>query len=313
MRRNRSCETIEHPTPRARTGGSPARLRTAASWSRTAARRLRAFAPWISTAALVGLGASGCGKSGSTAPPAAPASLTLNQALHAALPATITVPENLDTTASVLVTLHFPEGLKGAGAAFESGGQLVEAGAVWIRTTKLVGGGLDSVQFARTVTSSGGHTLIIYSTLATAPPSVVNIPFDGITFHVFRVTGSTSIPAFVDSVRSVDDLNLTAPAEADSVTRSAGLTVSWSDAGSDPTVMVGATVIAGSDSTLRAASDAASDPTGTLLVPAARLMALPAGAARVAVARYRLVYQPEGSLSIGFVCESVEVRNVTLK
>jgi hypothetical protein len=252
--------------------------------------------------------ASGCGKSSPTGPNGVIPTLSLRQALNAALPAIVPVPANLDTTASVLVTLHVPGGLKGAGAAFLNNGSLVSAGNVWIRT--FTGGALDSVQLAQTVAGAG--TLIIYSTLTGAPPPVVNIPFDGNAYHVFRVSGSTAIPAFVDSAKSVDDLNLASPLADTTITRSTGLTVSWSDGGSDPTVKVAVTVIANSDSTLKASAALALDSDGSAQVSAAALGHLPPGGARLSVARYRLVYKVAGGRNTGFGCETVEVKNLTL-
>ena len=262
----------------------------------------------IGTGLLALLIASGCGKSSSPTGPITPRTLSLRQALNAALPATVPVPANLDTTASVLVTLHLPGGFKGAGAAFLNNGSLVSAGNVWIRTFNA--GALDSVQLAQTV--AGGGTLIIYSTLTGAPPPTVNIAFDGIAYHAFRVGGAGAIAAFVDSAQSVDDINLASPAVDTTITRSSGLTVAWSDGGSDPTVKVAVTVVANSDTTLRASAALAVDSDGTAQVSAAALGALPPGGAKLSVARYRLVYKMAGGRNTGFACETIEVRNLTL-
>lgn len=249
----------------------------------------------------------GCGGS-STAPPAAPSSETLTQALKTVLPATVTVPSNVDTTASLLFTLHIVPA-KAAGAAFETGGQLVDAGNAWIRTVSVAT--LDSVQLTETIAATGGRMITVYGALLGAPGSH-DLPFDGSKFHVFHVAGSAAISAFIDSVKSVDDLDITAPSEGAAIPKSGGLTVTWSDGGADTAVKVAATVIAGTDSTLRAAADVVSDPAGTLQIPAGRLNLLPNGPARLAIARYRLTYSVEGTHAVGMVCETVEVRNVTL-
>jgi hypothetical protein len=251
---------------------------------------------------------SGCGSS-STSPPATLPSETLNQALKAVLPATVTVPSNVDTTASLLFTLHIAPA-KAAGAVFETGGQLVDAGNVWIRTVSVAA--LDSVQLTETIAATGGHIITVYGALLGVPPTSHDIAFDGIKHHVFHVAGSTAISAFADSIQSVDDLTVTAPSEGMLISKAAGLGVTWSNAGADTAVKVVATVIAGSDSTLRAAADVVADPAGTLNIPAARMNRLPNGAARLAIARYRLTYSIEGARVIGMICETVEVRNLTL-
>ena len=265
---------------------------------------------------LVPLIVTGCSSGGGpTAPPAPAPTLTLRQALNASLPATVTVPANLDTTASLLVTLHMPDDLKAAGAVFLSGGRLVDAGSVWIHTFK-VSGEIDSVQLMQTSATVGGNALLLYSTLAGTPggppPPPVRIAFDGIANHVFRVVGSIVVTGFVDSVQSVDDLNVSAPAAAAAVPRSSPLTVSWSDPGSDASVKVSATVISDADTTNKSAFAVVDDPTGTAVIPAVLLGGLPAGSARLAVTRYRLVYKIAGGKSVGFACESIDVRAITL-
>jgi hypothetical protein len=275
------------------------------------------FAPVLPLAALV-LGAlaafsAGCGKSTSSVTPGTAASLTLRQALNTALPATVFVPANVDTTASLMVTLHLAGGLRGAGAAFMNGPQLWNVGNVWVRTTKLlVPAQLDSVLLAITNGTFGGNSLVLYSTIGGTSPADLRIPFDGAAYHVFHVSGAAPFSAFIDSVQSVADVNVESPADGDSVTRAGGLTVTWAGP-TDAGVFVTATVIASTDSTVRAAATAVADPAQTAQVPAGQLTHLPAGAARVAVARYRLVYKTDGTQSVGFVTESITVKSVILK
>jgi hypothetical protein len=202
-----------------------------------------------------------------------------------------------------------PGGLRGAGAAFISGGKLVDAGNAWIRA-KSGGGQLDSVQLAKSMNPSG--TLIVYSTISGMPPPDVNIPFDGNTYHVFSVSGSAAMIAFIDSVQSVDDLVVTGPSEGLHVPRNIPLTVTWSNGGADGAVKVTATVIANSDTTLKAAGAVVPDPNGSLQIPAAALGHLPPGGARLSIARYRLIYWIRGATTTGLLCESVEVRNISL-
>jgi hypothetical protein len=250
---------------------------------------------------------SGC--SSTSAPKTTVPSETLNQALHTVLPATVTVPSNVDTTASLLFTLHVSP-VKAAGAAFETGGQLVDAGNVWIRTVSVAT--LDSVQLTETIAATGGRMITVYGALLGVPATSHDLPFDGTKYHVFHVAGSTSISAFIDSIKSVHDIDVTAPAENAVIPRSGGLTVTWGDAGADTAVKVVATVIAGTDSTLRAAADVVADPAATLQIPSTRLNLLPNGAARLAIARFRLTYSIEGTHVIGMICETVEVRDITL-
>jgi len=262
---------------------------------------------WFAVLPLLVL-SSGCGSSGGNpTAPGTPTSFTLRQMMTAAVPATVTVPSDIDTTASLLFTLHVYGPLKGAGAAFISGGQLADAGNVWIRES---GGAF------KLLTKSAGvigvHSYVVYATLAGASPATINIPFDGTAYHVFQVDGSSAIPAFVDSVQSVDDLDVSAPVPGAMVTRASGLQVNWSDPGGDANVKVAATVIANADTTLKAAAAVVGDPAGTVTIPAIELNRLPAGGARLAVARYRMVYKVAGTHLTGFICETLEVRDLTL-
>ena len=250
---------------------------------------------------------AGCGKSDGPTTPITPPTLSLRQALNAALPATVYLPAELDTTASILVTLHL-NGFKGAGAAFVSGTHLVDGGNVWIRT--LDAGVVDSLQLSKTV--AGGGALIVYSTLLGAPPISANIAFDGVSYHVFHVSGAGTIGAFIDSVQSVDDIEVSSPADNATLPRSGGLTVNWSDAGADANVKVAVMVVAALDSTKRTAATVVPDPDGTAFIPAAQLSALPPGGAKLAVCRYRLVYKNAGGHNTGFACETVTVLNLTL-
>ena len=132
---------------------------------------------------------SGCGgKSGPTTPTGSVPTLTLRQTLEASVPSTVTVPSNLDTTASLLLTLHLGGPVKGAAAAFMNG-MLVDAGKVWIRAFQ-ISGALDSVELTETSGVISGHAIVVYGT----PVPTLNIPFDGDAYHVFRVAGSTAIP-----------------------------------------------------------------------------------------------------------------------
>ncbi len=266
----------------------------------------------VSSALALALG-TGCGKSGGPAAPyVPPPSLTLMQALNAALPATVPIPAGLDTTASLMATLHLPIGLKSADAAFIQSNRLVDAGIVWTRTLKPASGALDSVQLTKTASALGGSAFLIYTSSLGAAPTDLNVHFDGVMYHVFDVGGSATVPAFIDSVQSVKDLSLTAPNEADVVTRANGLNVTWSDGGTDASVWVVATVIANSDTTLRASAAAVADPAGTLNIPGYAFVRMPAGAARVAVARFRLAYHMIGAIKVGLLCESATVRSLTL-
>ncbi|HTM58065.1 MAG TPA: hypothetical protein VL123_06590 [Candidatus Udaeobacter sp.] len=271
-------------------------------------RSLQIFRATTAAALLISLiSVAGCGSSGGTTGPITPPTLSLRQALNAALPATVYLPVELDTTASILVTLHM-NGIKGAGAAFINGTSLVDGGNVWIRT--LNAGAVDSVQLAKTVAGSG--TLIIYSTLTGSPPPTVNIAFDGTSYHVFRVSGAGTIGGFVDSVKSVDDIDVSAPADNATLPRSGGLTVTWSDAGADANVKVAVKVVAANDSTKQTAATVVPDPDGTAVIPAAQLNTLPPGGAKLAVSRYRLAYKTDGGHNTGFACETITVLNLTL-
>src|SRR5262249_38752177 len=131
-------------------------------------------------------------------------------------------------------------------------------------------------------------------------------------YHVWDVKGSTTIATFIDSVQSVSNVTLTAPAPSALVSRASDLTVSWSNGGSAPDVYVGAAVISSADTTRHVAAAAVLSSAGSAIVPTASLSALAAGGATLAVARYRLVLKSEGGHPTSLLTEAVVRRAITL-
>ena len=129
---------------------------------------------------------------------------------------------------------------------------------------------------------------------------------------MWRVKGSASIPAFVDSAQSVTDVAVTAPLAGADVSRAADLTVSWSDGGSASDVYVGAVVISAADTTRHVAGNVVLSSAGSLTVPTANLSLLPAGNATLAISRFRLVYKMLGRHRTGFLVESVTRNSIIL-
>jgi hypothetical protein len=150
----------------------------------------------------------------------------------------------------------------------------------------------------------------VYTTFRQHPLGIALV-FDGTAFHRTTVTGSADFPAFVDSVRSVAPIHASAPASGANVSRAADLTVTWTPMGSDTTVYVACGVASrvGPQSAIAAL---ARDVDGAATVRASALAGLPAGAARVGLARYRLVYHPVGTRKVGLASESVEWTPLTL-
>jgi len=267
--------------------------------------------PRVAVAALALLALASCGKSSKSTAPVVPPSLTLGQAVRSFVPISFVTPANLDTTASLLVTTSL-DGNKSGIAAFVSGGRLVDAGQVSLRTLK---GGVsdpDSTILVKLAGTIQGSTYVAYASVPYAAEGI-KIPFDGVLSHVWNVRGSSAIPAFLDSVQSVKDVDVTAPAEDANVPRASDLTVSWSDAGSAADVFVGAVVIASSDTTKHVAGNAALSSAGSLIVPTARLALLPAGNATLAISRFRLIYKTLGGHPTGFLVEAVKRHSIVLQ
>lgn len=267
--------------------------------------------PRVVLAALGVLALASCGKSTMSTGPLEPSSLTLGAAIRLFVPPTFTIPANLDTTASLLITTRL-DGSKSGLAVFVAYQSLVDAGQVYLRTLKAGASDPDSTMLAK---QEGTFHSLAYVGYISSPYTTegIKIPFDGVLSHVWNVKGSGLIPAFIDSVKSVTDVTVTAPLDGANVMRSSDLTVSWSDPGSEADVYVGAVVIATSDTTKHVAGNIVLSSAGTLIVPTARLAALPAGNATLAVSRFRLTYKTLGGHPTGFLVEAVKRHPIVLQ
>lgn len=270
-----------------------------------------ALAPLALAFALHGCGGSSGG--GPTAPGSGPPVGTvadLSRMVSGAFVAGSVLPTNADTTASLLGTMNV-DGLRAAAALFISPTSgLQDAGTVTTRTGLVLPGSETALDKAQLTVS--GFVQTVYSTLASHPLGVV-LPFDGTSRHKFTVSGSSAVAAFSDSVTSVTLPVVTAPAPAASVSRAADLAVTWSDAGADTTVYCLAAVQSFADSTKFAIGALTLDTAGSCTIPTARLSLLPAGNARLSLARFRLVHHSiAGGRKVDLVSEAATTRSLTL-
>jgi hypothetical protein len=270
--------------------------------------------PRVAIPAIALLALASCGKSSKSTQPVVLPSLTLGEAVRLFVPPSFTTPASLDTTASLLVTASL-DGTKSGLAVFVKNQSLVDAGQVYLRTQKAGASDPDSILLTKLAGTLQGHTYVGY---ISAPYTAegIKIPFDGVLSHVWNVKGSSAIPAFIDSVKSVTDVTVTAPTDGANVMRSSDLTVNWSDPGGESDVYVGAVVIASSDTTKHVAGNVVLSSAGTLTVPAARLALLPAGNATLAVSRFRLIYKitlPAPAVPIGYLVEAVKRHPIVLQ
>lgn len=218
--------------------------------------------------------------------------------IRRSLPEDFVYPTNLDTTASLLVTSDV-DGVGAAFGVFRSGFALVRAGTLTLN-------GAAVAQFAVPVNTVPQY---FYSTYFT-PPFDLPLTFDGQALHRFICQGYASIPAFQDTVRSVDLMELSAPVQNQRISKDEDFTLAWSDAGSDTTVYVAAAVYSLVDTTLHVALALGRDAPGTLVIPAARLQTAPIGGATLAIARFRLRYFTTGGVKIGMMSEATKTLTV---
>ncbi|MFN8587609.1 MAG: hypothetical protein U0704_07370 [Candidatus Eisenbacteria bacterium] len=225
-------------------------------------------------------------------------------------PAGAVTASNVPGNVSLLATFEV-SGLRSAFGLFTDGLFFVDAGTVQVRAHAPIGGASVQKTLDKLSMLVGASPWYLYTSLPSNPLGV-NLAFDGTEHHVFSVSGSGSVAAFTDSVRSVAHPAVTAPANGAAVSRAADLAVSWSDAGSDTTVYVRALLASQVDSSKVAFSELVRDVAGTTTVPASWLAVLPAGSARLSVARWRVAYHGTGTSRTALVCETVELRTLTL-
>ncbi len=257
---------------------------------------------------------AGCGAGSSTAPGGVPLG-TFNELLamidRAVIPGAI-LPPNADSTAAFLGALNV-EGLRAGFGLFPTYisptvVQFSDAGAVSIRT--VASGGETTLDRQQLIVS--GFTMNVYSTLPSHPAGFV-LAFDGTTQHRFTVSGASSVTAFVDSVRSVSLPVVVTPAAGATVPRASNLDITWTPMGSDTAVYVAGLLVSEIDTTLSAAVTLARDVDGSSRIDSARLATLPIGAARLSLARYRIVRRDAGARRINLISQAVTLRTVELQ
>jgi hypothetical protein len=219
-------------------------------------------------------------------------------------------PTNAISNVSLLTTIEVA-GIRSAFALFEDGLHALDAGTVTVRAHAPVGAASVFKTLDRLQLSVSGTIEYLYTSLVSNPLGL-NLTFDGVEHHVFTASGSTSVPAFTDSVRSVATLFVGNPVGGSTHARSSDLEITWVNGSADTTVYVVAAVVSQVDSSKVAMADMVRDAGEYTTVPASRLALLPAGAARVSVARWRVVYHSEGARLVGLASESLVLRNITL-
>ena len=278
-----------------------ARLRPLAAVGLAAALALAATAPL-----------AGCGKSSSPSAPSPPDG-TLADVIalirSATLPGSVP-PPNVDGSASLIASSEL-DGVHAASALFVSGVSLLPAGDVHVRVNLVPGPGVADLLLDQITTHYQGQLEYAYTSLKSHPLGI-ELPFDGASWHEFKVAGSGQVPALDDSVRSVTPMAITLPADGAAAPRNADLDVTWSPSGADTTVYVAVQVSSLVDTTKTAVGVLARDGDGATIVTAAQLGLLPAGSAKLGVARFRLTYRNVAGHKIGMACESTRLRSLTL-
>jgi hypothetical protein len=231
------------------------------------------------------------------------------------VPKEFVVPSNVDLAASLAASSTI-DGKRQSFAAFHDGYYVVDAGEASVRVPSPSAGPgdspADSLLLDKRSVLVGGMPNYVYTTLLSHPAGVAQ-DLEALGRFRFKVTGSTSVHAFEDSVGSVTGISATAPAPAAAVTRANGLTITWSPAGSDTTVYTSAMVFMRADSSKSVTSGVARDIDGTLAMSESQLLKLPAGAATLVLARYRLRNIFPSSRKVGLMTEMAESRPITLQ
>lgn len=219
------------------------------------------------------------------------------------------LPTNIDTTASIVFSLNV-DGLRGASALFFGGTprSLVSAGTV---TVGPIPPGPGTVALSTYELIVQGFLQTVYTTFPSHPAGI-NLSFDGTTHHRFTTSGTSLFPAMSDSVLSVGLPVISAPAAGASVPRSADLVVNWSNPGTDTTAYVIVAVGSLVDQTKIAVGTLVRDPGGAAVVSPSELGLLPAGAARLSVARFRIAARSVSGHATALICEAAATRGLTL-
>jgi hypothetical protein len=278
---------------------------------RAAGERGRRARVVVALAFLAAGALAGCGRKHPSAPgPTGGTPDDFARLVQASYVSGAVLPTTLETQSSLLVTLDV-EGVAVGAALFRSGTIYVAAGTVAVRVNPRTFAWPTVDTLARQSVPVYNTPWFVYSSVPNLP-ALVPVVFDGVTRHHFEVSGTAAFPAFEDSVLSVARPVLSAPAAFAGVPRDADLAVSWSDAGTDSTVYVLCMLRSEVDTSRVAFGDLVRDQSGATSFPAPRLGVLPAGAARLSVARYRIARRTNGALPVNLVCEATVLRALTL-
>lgn len=266
---------------------------------------------WIFGALLALAVLAGCSSKdnpASTGPPTGTTADLARLVESAIIPGAV-LPTNIDTTASIVFSLNV-DGLRAASALFVGGTPrgLVSAGTV---TVGPIPPGPGTVALNTYELIVQGFLQTVYTTLVSHPVGI-NLPFDGATYHRFTTSGTSLFPAMSDSVLSVGLPVISAPAAGANVLLSADLVVNWSNPGTDTTTYVLVMVVSLVDTTKVAIGMLVTDPGGVAVVNTPELGLLPAGPARMSVARFRIAPRSVSGHATALICEAASTRAITL-
>ncbi len=188
-------------------------------------------------------------------------------------------------------------------------GRYVDAGTVRVWQSPVLGIGVDTL--VRLSVPVRGTPWYLYTSVANlqAPPP---IDFDGMVWHHFRLSGSSQIGAFEDSILSVKRPMIASPADGATVPRNSNLIVTWSDTSADTSIRVFGFVRSDVESRIGPGVGDARDPDGHATVDFEHAH-LPAGSARLTVVRYRVSHRTIGPVGVVLKCEGISHRQLTLQ
>lgn len=218
----------------------------------------------------------------------------------------VQLPPGLDSAASLNAAVRIQSQMTSTpvltafGAHYANMQFLVNAGTVSVRagTSSIPRMMVDSValtaaSFSYTNPISGAASTGTYYSAVVASPELLK--FDGTTQQKFNIYGTSTFPAYKDSVLSVVPPAISSPSSGGSASRSANLTVSWA-ASADAGDSVYAAIVSTTDPTKIGTTLPVPDANGSLIISSSLMSRLPAGGASLLLMRYRTTTRiPQGA------------------
>lgn len=156
--------------------------------------------------------------------------------------------------------------------------------------------------------SSGGSSVNYSSFNSSIPSSLAHVNFDG-TPHTWNISGSTAVPAFSGSVTSPSTFSISKPAANDTITKSSGMTITWTGTSGSDSVMIVLKSMAGSSSFVKAGLP----NSGSYQIASANLTDFKAGSALLFVVKYRYVLKASNSRNYAITSEMVKQASVSIR